>query len=198
MGGASPRMSMTTQMLVRNSNNRNVPAMIYMVWSAANESWAESRHLGCCVQDLRRTEAAMTGRIPARAARFAVALLASTAFMAVAAGTASAETTVKVPFEAEYTFTELTGGGFGSVHCVGTRQTNTGYESKGWATGTRDVEKCKSTEPNHKLIALTGGEEGGWFPGANGWNSDYDSAAAVSAHYVVSAKDRSFKLVAYY
>jgi hypothetical protein len=139
----------------------------------------------------------MTGMIPARAARLVVALLASTAMVAVAAGTASAATT-KTPFVADYNFTGLTGGGFGSVHCEGTRQVNPNYAAKGWPTETRDVEYCRSTEPSGKFIALTGGETGEWFPGAYDWNSDYDNALAVSAQYKVSAKDKKFKIVAYY
>ncbi|MGO9489108.1 MAG: hypothetical protein ACLQBB_08805 [Solirubrobacteraceae bacterium] len=132
-----------------------------------------------------------------RVARSGVALLASLAFMAVATGSAGAATT-KTPFTAEYTFTELTGGGFGSVHCEGQREVSPTFAKKGWPTGTRDVEVCRSTEPAGKFIALTGGETGGWFPGADGWNSDYDGAAAVTATYTVSANDKKFKIVAYY
>ena len=139
----------------------------------------------------------MTGRIPARAVRLAVALLASIALVAVAAGTASAAGT-KTPFEASYEFTGLTGGGFGAVHCVGTRQVNPNFAKKGWPTATRDVQRCTSTDPSGKLIALTGGETGTWFPGASGWNSDYDAAVAVTAAYKVSGSDKKFKILAYY
>jgi hypothetical protein len=142
-------------------------------------------------------ETAMNGMITARVARLAVALIASTAVVAVAAGTASAAVT-KTHFTAAYTFTELTGGGFGSVSCEGNRIVNTKYANKGWPTETRDVERCKSTESPRHLIALTGGETGTWFPGADGWNSDYDGAAAVSAEYKVNSRDTSFRLVAYY
>jgi hypothetical protein len=148
-------------------------------------------------EGLERMEETMTGMIPKRAARLAVALLASTAVVAVAAGTAGA-TTTKTPFEVSYTYTGLTGGGFGAVSCVGTRQVNPAFASKGWATETRDVERCSSTETSHKLIALTGGETGEWFPGASGWNSDYDAKAAVTAKYVVSRNATKFRIVAYY
>ena len=74
----------------------------------------------------------MTGRIPARAARLAVALLASIALVAVAAGTASAAGT-KTPFEASYEYTGLTGGGFGAVHCIGVRQVNPKLRQKSLA-----------------------------------------------------------------
>ena len=137
----------------------------------------------------------MTGRIPARAAKFAVAIIASTALVAVAAGTAAG---TKTPFEASYEFTGLTGGGFGAIHCVGKRQVNPHFANKGWASETRDVEKCTSTDPSGKFIALTGGETGTWFPGASGWNSDYDEKAASTASYTVTAKDNKFKLIAYY
>lgn len=141
----------------------------------------------------------MTRRIPARAMRLAVALLASIATVATVAGTAGAATTTKTQFEATYEYTELTNGGFGSVHCTGHRQVNEkSYAAKGWPTDTRDVEHCRSTSANGKFIGLTGGETGEWFPGAGGWNSDYDGAAAVSAEYTVSVNDRTFNLVAYY
>jgi len=140
----------------------------------------------------------MSGRIPASAARLAAALLASTAVMAASAGAAGAAT-VKTPFVAEYSFTELTEGGFGTVSCEGKRQVNsTGFAGKGWPTGTRDVEKCRSTEASGKFIGLTGGETGEWFPGATGWDSDYDGAPAVSASYKVNSGDKSFKIIAYY
>jgi hypothetical protein len=139
----------------------------------------------------------MTGRTTARAARLAVALLASIALVAVAAATAGAATT-KTPFQASYEFTGLTGGGYGAVHCVGTRQVSPSFAKKGWPTATRDVQICTSTDPSGKLIGLTGGEEGTWFPGANGWTSDYDATPAVTAAYKVSLSDKKFKIVAYY
>jgi hypothetical protein len=140
----------------------------------------------------------MTGRIPATAARLVVALLASTAVMAASAGAAGAAT-IKTPFTAEYSFTELTEGGFGTVACEGKRQVNaTRFAAKGWPTSTRDVEKCRSTEASGKFIGLKGGETGEWFPGASGWDSDFDGAAAVSAAYTVNSGDKAFKLIAYY
>jgi hypothetical protein len=142
-------------------------------------------------------EGTMTGRISARAARLAVALLASTALTAVAVQTAGA-TTTKTPFVVEYEYTGLTGGGFGAVHCVGTRTVNPKFAAKGWPTGTKDVERCTSTDPSGKLIALTGGETGTFFPGATGWNSDFDNAPAVTASYKVAITDKKFLLVAYY
>ena len=133
--------------------------------------------------------------------RLAVALLASiatVATVAVTAGTAGAATT-KTQFEATYEYTGLTNGGFGSVHCTGHRQVNEkSYAAKGWPTDTRDVEHCRSTSATGKFIGLTGGETGEWFPGASGWDSDYDGAAAVSAQYTVSTNDKTFNLVAYY
>jgi hypothetical protein len=36
------------------------------------------------------------------------------------------------------------------------------------------------------------------FPGASGWNSDYNGAAASSASYKVNGKASKFKLIAYY
>ena len=105
----------------------------------------------------------MTGRIPARAATVALALLASVALMAVAAGTASAKGT-KTPFEATYEYTGLTEGGYGAVHCTGKRQVNPAFASKGWTTETRDVEVCKSTETSQKLIGLKAGETGRRIP----------------------------------
>ena len=141
----------------------------------------------------------MTKMVPAGAVRAAVALLASIAVVAAMAGTAAGAVTTKTSFEANYEYTGLTNGGFGSVHCTGHRQVNEkGYAAKGWPTDTRDVEHCRSTSPTGKLIALTGGETGEWFPGASGWNSDYDEKAAVSAAYTVSANDKVFNLVAYY
>jgi hypothetical protein len=139
----------------------------------------------------------MTGRIAVRAARVAVALVASIALVAIAAGTAGAAT-ANTPFEASYEYTGLTGGGFGAVHCVGKRQVNPKFAAKGWPTETRDVEKCVSTDASGKLIALTGGETGMWFPGASGWNSDYDGRAAVTAAYRVSGSDKRFKTTVYY
>lgn len=140
----------------------------------------------------------MTGMIPKRAAMLAVALLASTAVVAVAAGTAGAATTT-TPFTATYTYNGTTGGGFGAVSCKGTRQVNpAAVAKKGWATETRDVETCSSTEASGKFIALTAEETGEWFPGTSGWASDYDGKTATSAHYVVGAKDKKFTIVAYY
>ncbi len=139
----------------------------------------------------------MTGTIPARAARLAAALLASTAVMALAAGTAGA-TTTKTPFEASYTFTELTGGAFGAVHCTGKREVNPKFAAKGWLTETRDIEKCASTETSGKLVGLTGGEKAALFPGSNGWYSDYDAKFTETMEYTVSGKAKNFKLVAYY
>jgi hypothetical protein len=133
----------------------------------------------------------------ARAAKLAVALLASTAVVAVAAGTAGA-VTAKTPFTASYTYTGTTGGGFGAVSCAGVRQVNPKFAAAGWATETRDVEKCRSTEASGKLIALTGSETGEWFPGTSGWASDYDGKAAVTAKYKVSPYAKYFNIVAYY
>src|SRR6478752_3255955 len=109
----------------------------------------------------------MTGRMRS-ATRLAMALLTTTALVGVSAQAAGA-TKTKTPFEATYEYTGLTGGGFGAVHCTGKRQVNPNFAAKGWATGTRDVELCVSTDPSGKLIALTGGETGTWFPGASGW-----------------------------
>jgi hypothetical protein len=142
-------------------------------------------------------EEAMIGMIPMRAARLAVALLASTAVAAVPAGAAGA-TTIKTPFEAEYSFTGLTGGGYGAVHCTGTRQVNAKFAKKGWPTETRDVEVCKSTEASGKLIALAAGETGTLFPGANGWDSDYDGKHTTTMEYKVAGNAKKFKLKAYY
>jgi hypothetical protein len=139
----------------------------------------------------------MIGMIPKRAAKLAVALLASTAVVAVAAGTAGA-TTTKTLFTAAYTYNGTTGGGFGAVSCKGTRQVNTKFAKGGWATETRDVENCVSTETSGKLIALTAGETGEWFPGTTGWASDYDGKAAVSAQYKVGPGNHKFHIVAYY
>jgi hypothetical protein len=140
---------------------------------------------------------AMIGMIPKRAAKLAVALLASTAVVAVAAGTASA-TITRTPFTATYTYNGTTGGGFGAVSCEGTRAVNTKFATQGWATETRDIEVCVSTEASTKLIALTASETGEWFPGTSGWASDYDGKAAVSAQYKVGPADHKFKIVAYY
>jgi len=142
-------------------------------------------------------EEAMIGMIPKRAAKLAVALLASTAVVAVAAGTAGA-TRTKTAFTAAYTYNGTTGGGFGAVSCEGTRQVNTKFATRGWPTETRDVETCVSTEASGKLIALKAGETGEWFPGTTGWNSDYDAKAAVTAKYKVGPSDHKFRIVAYY
>lgn len=169
----------------------------------------------------------MTGVITAKAAKLAVALLASAAVAAVAAGMASASPTVgaspslkfagsdgigalatyppstKVSFEATYDAE----GYYGSVHCVGHHLTNAKKGYPGTAPGSspeeggRDVEKCKSAT-GKALIGLTPGETvalgAGWFPGSSGWDSDYDGQGATEIGYTVSASGKSFKLVAYY
>src|ERR1700685_2789614 len=81
-----------------------------------------------------------------------------------------------VAFTAEYD----AGGDYGAVKCSGKHETDPKkYE------GSRDVEKCESTSP--PLLTVVPGEMGEWFPGADGWDSDYNQAAASSASYFVSA-----------
>ena len=92
-----------------------------------------------------------------------------------------------VAFTAEYDAE----GYYGAVKCSGKHETDPKkYE------GSRDVEKCESTSP--PLLTVVPGEMGEWFPGADGWDSDYNQAAASSASYVVSANAKRFKLIAYY
>lgn len=82
-------------------------------------------------------------------------------------------------------------GYYGPVTCSGKHETNPKkYE------GSRDVEKCESTSP--PLLTVMPGEMGEWFPGADGWVSDYNQAAASSATYIVSTNAKRFKLIAYY
>lgn len=163
----------------------------------------------------------MSGRIPARAAKLAVALIASTAGVALMAATASAVPTtgaspslklggssdvralvlnprLAIPFTAEYDAEAY----YGAVACKGRHQANEKKDYPGTATeGGRDVERCKSTT-GKPLVGLTPGETvelgKGWFPGSSGWDSDYDSQAASEIEYTVSSTGKSFKLVAYY
>jgi hypothetical protein len=157
----------------------------------------------------------MSGRIPARAAVLAAALLASTAGVAVMAATASAIPTagtspslradalaltprLNVPFTAEYDAEAY----YGAVKCKGKHEADekAGYPGVG-TEGGRDVEHCKSTT-GKPLVGLTPGEEvqlgKGWFPGSSGWDSDYDGQAASEIEYTVSMNGKSFKMVAYY
>jgi hypothetical protein len=163
----------------------------------------------------------MSGRIPARAVMLAVALLASTAGVALTAASASAMPTagaspslkadgssavralvatprLKAPFAVEYDAEAY----YGAVKCKGTHEANEKAGYPGTETeGGRDVEHCKSTT-GKPLVGLTPGEKVelgmGWFPGSSGWDSDYDSQAASEIEYAVSKSGKSFKLVAYY
>jgi hypothetical protein len=110
-------------------------------------------------------------------------------------GGASAQARVKalgvgrtsVTFTAEYDAE----GYYGPVKCWGKHETNPKkYE------GSRDVERCESTSP--PLLTVVPGEIGEWFPGADGWDSDYTGAAASSASYKVNGTASRFKLIAYY
>jgi hypothetical protein len=163
----------------------------------------------------------MSGRIPARTAMLAVALLASTAGVAVMAATASAIPTagaslslkadglselsvhplypsLKIAFETEYDAEAY----YGAVKCKGKHEAD---EKAGYPgvekEGGRDVEHCKSTT-GKPLVGLTPGETvelgKGWFPGSSGWDSDYDGQAASEIEYTVSSTGKSFRLVAYY
>lgn len=164
----------------------------------------------------------MTGMITAKAAKLAVALLASVAVAAVAAGTASASPTgsshsaassnarslskFAKPEKWEYTFTGLNvGEWYGPVSCKGKHESN---EKKGYlgteTSGGRDVEKCKSTT-GKPLELVAPGEHvalgAGEFPGASGWSSDDPALAGLESkdiEYTVAANGKSFKLVAYY
>jgi hypothetical protein len=103
----------------------------------------------------------------------------------------SAEPKSVVPFTATYDATEY----YGAVTCTGKHQINPRK-----FPGSRDVETCKSTELTG-FIGLTPNEQRGsgeWFPGASGWNSDYNGAAAISQEYTVSANGKKFHLIAYY
>jgi hypothetical protein len=92
-----------------------------------------------------------------------------------------------VPFTAEYDAE----GYYGPVKCSGKHETNpTKYP------GSRDVERCESPSP--PLLTVIPGEVGEWFPGADGWNSDYTGAAASSASYKVNANASRFRIIAYY
>jgi hypothetical protein len=163
----------------------------------------------------------MSGRIPARAGKLAVALVVSTAVVALTAGAASARPTgsvavsqqrvaadgirplvfaprLTIPFTTEYDAE----GYYGAVKCKGKHETDEKGGYPGTETeGGRDVEHCKSTT-GKPLIGLAPGEEvglgDGWFPGSSGWNSDYDGQGATKIGYKVSANGMSFKLIAYY
>jgi hypothetical protein len=166
----------------------------------------------------------MIGRIPTSAAKFAAALLASAAVVALAAGTASANPTTggslasaglggvwplmtkyakaeHWKFEVEYDAEAY----YGAVKCKGTHQVN---EKKGYpgteTQGGRDVERCKSTT-GKPLVGLAPGETVllgmGEFPGSSGWASDDPALGGeqtTDIEYKVSANAKSFKLVAYY
>ena len=103
----------------------------------------------------------------------------------------SAEPKSIVSFTATYDVPEY----FGAVSCKGKHQI---MPRK--FPGSRDVETCKTTEPTG-FINLTANEHRGigeWFPGASGWNSDYNGAAAISQEYTVSSNGKKFHLIAYY
>jgi hypothetical protein len=131
-------------------------------------------------------------------------LLAAVAAMSITASASAAPTTgashgvtpqikalgvgaTSVAFTAEYDAEAY----YGSVKCTGKHETNPKkYE------GSRDVERCESTVP--PLLTVVGGETGEWFPGASGWDSDFNGAAASSASYKVNPKATKFRIIAYY
>jgi hypothetical protein len=151
----------------------------------------------------------------------AVALIASTAGVALMAATASAVPTtgaspslklggssdlralvlnpsLTTPFEAVYDAEAY----YGAVKCKGKHEAS---EKKGYpgtaSEGGRDVEHCKSTT-GKPLVGLVPGESmelgKGWFPGSSGWDSDYNGQAAREIEYTVSSTGKSFKMIAYY
>jgi hypothetical protein len=150
----------------------------------------------------------MVGRIPRRAAKVATALLASTALVAVAAGTASADSGIGqgpggantgVKYTATYTDPLL-----GPITCTGTHQTNKKYYPGTATEGGRDVFRCKSTEAKTPLKDVAAGEEGEsntGFPGATAWNSDYffnlnSSTVPAKENTIIPAKALAWKVSA--
>jgi opacity protein-like surface antigen len=120
-----------------------------------------------------------------------LAVLAAISVLCLAAGASAASATTTETYAGEFNAE----GYYGKVYCKVRHQTN----SKKF-TGSRDVESCKSLEAGG-LIGLEGGEHRGageWFPGASGWSSDFNGAAALSQEYTVSANKKHFKLIAYY
>ncbi|MGO9958967.1 MAG: hypothetical protein ACLP50_23880 [Solirubrobacteraceae bacterium] len=153
----------------------------------------------------------------------AAALVASTAVLAFAAGSASASPvagsvtsagshgvgplTMKYAkaehwtFEVEYDAEAY----YGAVKCKGKHEVN---EKKGYpgteTQGGRDVEHCKSTT-GKPLVGLMPGETVllgmGEFPGSSGWASDDPALGGeqtTDIEYKVSSNAKSFKVVAYY
>ncbi len=148
----------------------------------------------------------MAGRIPRRGAKVATALLASTALVAVAAGTASASNgpvglgpfaTTGIKYTAAYTDPLL-----GPVACSGTHQTNPKYYPGTETEGGRDVFRCKSTVAKAPLKDVAANEEGEsntGFPGATGWYSDYfnglnSSLILAKENTLIPAKGLTWKV----
>jgi hypothetical protein len=141
----------------------------------------------------------------ARFTTLAMALIAATAIMAVAAGAASAKggvikTTAR--FHIQYSSGAITSNG--EVRCKGRHQTNSALYPGTATEGGRDIEKCKST--SHKAFtALTAGQEGNMFPGSPSYESDWfylkgesgASIASIHVHFAVSANDKAFTLLVY-
>ncbi len=162
----------------------------------------------------------MLGKIPNKVAKLAAGLLAATAVMAVAAGTASATPSSSggsasalasagmkyTPATKElYTFDWTQPTFYGPVHCTGKHLTN---EKKGYpgtagpgGTGGKDIEKCKSTT-GEPLLGMAPGEHkvGPPIEGEGAWGSDWDANAITTTNfeYTVNPKGTAFKLIAIY